>query len=140
MEKTHAMPSGKTYRELFRATRGETSSPSYMRSSKPPVATGLMYLNLGGGVRQENLFGETPVASWEKVIRLPGECWTPNTGESPSVAVESFLWQILEDSPPQRYYLSQKACRGILERVKARGKKLPEQLLWALKKQAGIEG
>ena len=58
----------------------------------------------------------------------------------PSVAVESFLWQILEDSPPQRYYLSQKACRGILERVKARGKKLPEQLLWALKKQAGIEG
>ena len=69
-----------------------------------------------------------------------GECWTLNTGESPSVAVESFLWQILEDSPPQRYYLSQKACRGILERVKARGKKLPEQLLWALKKQAGIEG
>ena len=69
-----------------------------------------------------------------------GDSLTLNIGESPSVAVESFLWQILEDSPPQRYYLSQKACRGILERVKARGKKLPEQLLWALKKQAGIEG
>ena len=58
----------------------------------------------------------------------------------PSVAVESFLWQILEDSPPQRYYLSQKACRGILERVKSKGEEAPEQLLWALKKQAGIEG
>ena len=77
---------------------------------------------------------------WESAAAWLGECWTLNTGESPSVAVESFLWQILEDSPPQRYYLSQKACRGILERVKARGKKLPEQLLWALKKQAGIEG
>lgn len=77
---------------------------------------------------------------WENDAAWLGECWTLNTGESPSVAVESFLWQILEDSPPQRYYLSQKACRGILERVKARGKKLPEQLLWALKKQAGIEG
>mgnify|MGYP006987337718 CR=1 FL=1 len=79
-------------------------------------------------------------AFWENDAAWLGECWTLNTGESPSVAVESFLWQILEDSPPQRYYLSQKACRGILERVKARGKKLPEQLLWALKKQAGIEG
>lgn len=79
-------------------------------------------------------------AIWENDAAWLGECWTLNTGESPSVAVESFLWQILEDSPPQRYYLSQKACRGILERVKARGKKLPEQLLWALKKQAGIEG
>ena len=82
----------------------------------------------------ENVPGAFSSAAWL------GECWTLNTGESPSVAVESFLWQILEDSPPQRYYLSQKACRGILERVKARGKKLPEQLLWALKKQAGIEG
>ena len=49
MENTHDTPSGRTCRERFRAIRGETSSPSSVRSSKPPVATELMYLNLGGG-------------------------------------------------------------------------------------------
>lgn len=109
-----------------------TSSPSSVRSSKPPVATELMYLNLGGGVRQENLFGETPVASWEKVIRLPGECWTPNTGESPSVVRESTLSQILEDNAPEKYFLSARACEGILRRAEKRGKKLPLMLWEAL--------
>lgn len=85
-----------------------------------------------GGVRQENLFGETPVASWEKVIRLPGACWTPNTGESPSVARESTLSQILEDNAPEKYFLSARACEGILRRAEKRGKKLPLMLWEAL--------
>jgi hypothetical protein len=33
---------------------------------------------------------------------------------------------------PQRFYLSEKACQGILRRAEKRGKKLPEQLQRAL--------
>lgn len=113
----------------------ERISGSSLRRSSELKSVVFQSLDLTPGAG--NLLG---LPFWENDAAWLGECWTLNTGESPSVAVESFLWQILEDSPPQRYYLSQKACRGILERVKARGKKLPEQLLWALKKQAGIEG
>lgn len=114
--------------------KAKTSGLSWRKLSELKTAP-VQCLDLTPG--HGNLLGQS---FWEINSAWLGECWTLNTGESPSVAVESFLWQILEDSPPQRYYLSQKACRGILERVKARGKKLPEQLLWALKKQAGIEG
>lgn len=130
MEKTHAMPSGKTYRERFRATRGETSSPSYMRSSKPPVATELMYLNLRS--RAESSNGKTLAVSWERAIRLPGECWTLNTGESPKDAAESSLSAILQENAPEKYSLSARACEGILRRAERRGKKLPPMLWEAL--------
>lgn len=132
MENTHDTPSGRTCRARYQAIRDEISSPSSVRSSKPPVATELMYLNLGGGVRQENLLGETPVASWEKVIRLHGECWTPNTGESPKDAVESSLSAILQENAPEKYFLSARACEGILRRAERRGKKLPPMLWEAL--------
>lgn len=59
-----------------------------------------------------------------------------NIGESPSVAVESTLSQILEDNVPEKYYLSQKACEGILRRAERRGKKLPDVLKTALEQQS----
>lgn len=55
-----------------------------------------------------------------------------NIGECPSVAVESRLSWILEDNVPERYYLSARACQGILSRVSRRGKALPEILHTAL--------
>ena len=61
---------------------------------------------------------------------------THSFGESPSVAVESCLSQILEDSPHPRFSLSAKACQGILNRANRRGKKLPEMLEKALVEQA----
>ena len=60
-------------------------------------------------------------------------------GESPSVAVESRLSQILEDSPLPKYCLSAKACQGILNRANKRGKELPPELEAALENQAGCE-
>ena len=51
-----------------------------------------------------------------------------NTGECPNAAVESRLSQILEDNPREKYYLSAKACRGILRRAERRGKDLPKLL------------
>lgn len=61
-----------------------------------------------------------------------GEYSMPSFGESPSAVVESHLSQILEDSPHQKYYLSAKACQGILNRAERRGKELPELLKKAL--------
>ena len=60
-------------------------------------------------------------------------------GESPSVDAESHLSQILEDSPLQKYYLSAKACQGILNRAAQRGKDLPEALKTALVLQSASE-
>ena len=57
---------------------------------------------------------------------------------SPSAERASSLWQILEAHPPPKYFLSQRACRGILQRAEKRGKPLPPKLEWALKVQAGL--
>jgi hypothetical protein len=60
--------------------------------------------------------------------------WTPNISDWPSDAAVCSLLQVLEsDSIPPRYFLREKACAGILSRVEARGKKLPDQLLSALR-------
>lgn len=57
---------------------------------------------------------------------------TLNFGESPSVARESTLSQILEANVPEKYYLSARACEGILRRAERRGKALPPILKEAL--------
>jgi len=59
---------------------------------------------------------------------LLGEYSTHSFGESPSVAVESHLSQILEAQPLPKYSLSAKACSGILRRAQRRGKTLPPLL------------
>ena len=48
----------------------------------------------------------------------------------------SHLSQILQDSALPKCYLSEKACRGILNRAAKRGKDLPEILRSALENQA----
>ena len=57
---------------------------------------------------------------------------------SPKDAKESSLSQILQADPPLKYYLSPKACLGILRRAFERGKELPKKLERALKIQAGL--
>ncbi len=49
------------------------------------------------------------------------------------------MWEILEDSPPRKYYLSRNACLGILRRSRERGKPLPPRLEAALRIQAGLK-
>jgi hypothetical protein len=91
-----------------------------------------MFLNL----QTEN--GQTLAASWETDGLSLGEYTTRSFGESPSVAVESRLSQILEDNPHPKYFLSAKACQGILRRAERRGKELPETLKEALERQGAI--
>jgi hypothetical protein len=64
---------------------------------------------------------------------LPTGCWTHNGSEWPSAAAVCSLSDVLETGPlPQRFYLSQKACAGILRRAEKRGKELPTLLRQAL--------
>src|SRR5579883_1216729 len=63
----------------------------------------------------------------------PTEFLTLSISEYPSDAVASSLSDILETGElPRRYYLSGRACRGILRRAEKRGKELPEALKSAL--------
>ena len=112
--------------------RGRTSGSSSRRSVKL-VAIPFMSLDLTPG--HGNLLGES---YWEILSPLLGGSWTLNTGVSPREGLVSSLSQILEDSPPRKYYLSRKACLGILRRARERGKPLPPQLETALKAQAGL--
>ena len=56
--------------------------------------------------------------------------------EKNSEGRDVFLSEILEVQVPPKYYLSQRACLGILRRAAARGKKLPPLLKKALEQQA----
>ena len=66
-----------------------------------------------------------------------GASLTLNTSECPKEGVESSLSDILETSDlPERYFLSQKACAGILRRAEKRGRSLPKHLRDALEEVA----
>jgi hypothetical protein len=66
-----------------------------------------------------------------------GGFWMPNISAWPNAAAVCSLSQVLEPgSIPQRYFLSPKACAGIIRRAEARGKTLPAQLLAALAETA----
>jgi hypothetical protein len=68
----------------------------------------------------------------------PTECWTLSISEYPSGAAVSLLSDILETGDvPQRYFLSEKACAGILRRAEKRGRELPTTLRETLQRVAG---
>ena len=70
----------------------------------------------------------------------PTECLTLSSSDWPSAAAVCSLSAILETGDvPQRYFLSPKACAGILRRAEKRGKDLPPALLQALRQVAAGE-
>ena len=70
----------------------------------------------------------------------PTEYLTLNISEYPSDGVASSLSGILETGELlRRYYLTPRACRGILRRAAKRGKTLPPPLAHALMAVAGQE-
>lgn len=112
--------------------KARTSASSSKRSAALK-AIPYMFLDLTPG--HGNLLGEP---YWEMISPWRGDALMLNTGVSPRDARESSLWQILEEQVPQKYYLSPKACLGILRRAWERGKELPPQLKTALMMQAGL--
>lgn len=69
-----------------------------------------------------------------------GESLMLNIGEYPNVENESTLSEILEDNVLEKYYLSPKACLGILRRAKNKGRKLPDNLRIALEQKVAEGG
>ncbi len=134
------LPYGKTCPAVSPAdgTRGRggkhrvrTSGRSSRRSSRLRNQR-FMLLDLRSGAG--NILGPY----WEIDPPWLGCGGTLNTSECPKDAVESSLSAILQDSVPSKYYLTRKACLGILRRAEEREKDLPEQLELALKAQAGL--
>ena len=109
-----------------------TSGSSSRRSSElKSVVFQSLDLTPGAG----NLLGES---YWELISPWRGDALTLNTGVSPREEKESSLSQILQDDPPDKYYLTPKACLGILRRALERGKELPKKLKRALEIQSGV--
>lgn len=116
---------GKMFPELSAAT-GEKISESCWKNLPESQKQTLAFLDL----RKES--GQRQDILPEITSALHGGLLMLNIGESPRDAVESRLSWILEDNVPQRYYLSARACDGILSRASRRGKALPEILRTAL--------
>ena len=116
---------GKTCQEHFQATGEKILGlcwRNFPKSSTPKFQS--LDLRTGNGQKQD-LSAVTDGA-------LRGELLMLNFGECPSDAVESRLSWILEDNVPEKYFLSARACQGILNRASRRGKALPEILRVAL--------
>lgn len=125
---------GKMCREPFpvERLRERTSALSSRRSSVlKTVPVQCLDLTPGHG----DLLGRP---YWEMNSAWLGDVWTLNSGASPREERGSSLSQILEDSPHPKYYLSPRACMGILRRAQERGKELPEKLEQALMLQSGL--
>lgn len=116
----------------FSSNRGEDFRCVLEELAKICETGGIQYLDL----RAEN--GNPPERSWVTGSASHGGCLTLSIGASPSAAVESILWQILEGDAPEKYYLSAKACAGVLRRAERRGKALPKMLREALEEAVAL--
>lgn len=123
--------SGKTCPVLSQATTEKISASCSKKlpelPTRPPI-----FLDLRGGI------GAPLVLLWEEDFLSRGDYTTRNFGECPNEENVSLLSQILEAKPSEKYFLSAKACRGILDRANRKGKSLPIKLEEALIKQAGL--
>ena len=106
----------------------ERTSAESLKSCAGSKMMPLMCLDLRNGCQQD-LFGETDT-QWHGGFSML------STGESPKDENASTLSQILTGTAPEKYYLSPRACQGILRRCRQRGKTLPEPLKTALERQA----
>lgn len=126
MECTQLSLFGKMYQERSVPTAERTSVSCWKKLPAWNSQT-LLFLDLRGGAD-----GAKPEQSPEPDGALLGDSSTLNIGESPREESVSLLSWILQADVPEKYYLSAKACQGILTRASRRGKKLQELLETAL--------
>ena len=117
---------------LFGKTSQEFSQRTIMLSAASwPDLLGLMKPS----IRQQD--GKVRVWFLDPSEQQRGASWMPNISAWPNDAHVCSLSSVLETAPiPQKYYLSSKACAGILRRAAKRGKELPPQLKAALEEVA----
>ena len=129
MENIRDILSGRTCLAPSPATKAKTSVP-YLKKSAGSGTLRFQWLDLRSG--------SLPDVSWATGTLWPGASSMPSIGASPSEESASTLSQILQDDPPDKYYLTRKACLGILRRAFERGKELPRKLNRALEIQSGV--
>ena len=116
------------------ASSSGKTSPAYSRQKTTP--SGAFWAALPVKMARWNHQGEsgrTLVLCMDPGAQSPGGPWTPNISEWPNDAAVCSLSQVLETgSIPLKYFLSEKACAGILRRAEARGRMLPAALHSAL--------
>ena len=125
MENIQNSQSWRMSQESSQAPAVKISAASLKRSAGLKMKP-LQFLDLRNGQGQDRF--------WETIFPLHGEL----SSESPRDADACFLSQILQVNVPEKYYLSPKACQGILRRASERGKQLPDILRIALERQAHI--
>lgn len=129
MENTPQLPFGKMFRAHLVPIKEKISESSSKNSARLKEVTPL-FLDLRSGT--ESPRGTMQDSLWETDFQSLGESLMQNFGAYPKDVEESFLWQILEDNVPDKYYLSERACQGVLRRAERRGKDLPILLRIAL--------
>ncbi len=142
---------GRMYQELSQVElpKEQTSKPSLKKSSKSSEKKLPLFLSLKTDGLKQGASAEWVTAAAPFPSR--GDFMMLSTGEQPGMLMEecgygelhngvsvSRLSAILEDSAPRKYCLSAKACAGILNRAKKRGKELPYELREALERQIGL--
>lgn len=123
---------GKTSQAAQQQTAAKTSEPYCKKSRSVPMSTP-QFLDLRQGT-----FGLTLEPLWQTDGLSLGAYTIASFGESPNVAVECQLSQILEARPHPKYCLSAKTCKGILERARKNGKPLPPVLEQTLLRQSAF--
>lgn len=94
---------------------------SYLNNSAESQKREFAFLDLRSGARQGRF--------WQTDIVLVGEYYRQNILEYPKYAEECSLLCVLEGGGiPEKFYLSPKACKGILRRCEDRGRPLPQSL------------
>ena len=147
LEGPHASHFQSPVKEAASTTHADSScSPfwNWLQSSIPAMSCGKTFRAACRPVNLKDLTSDPSFKGWSNAgMASHGESWTHNTLEfhsganGYSVVPSVTLSQVLETGKlPQRFYLSPKACLGILRRASKRGKDLPPMLKTALEQTA----
>jgi len=122
------------------SSSGKTSPASSPTKATPSDAFLARWLGRIANCSLQGPGGRTLVVCMDPGEQSRGGFLTPNISAWPNGAAVCSLSQVLEEGSIQpRYFLSAKACAGILRRAEARGKTLPDTLLSALRSSADAD-
>lgn len=119
------------------SSSGKTSQVSSQATTTPLVAFWQDLPEKAVNLSHQGESGRTLVVCMDPKGQSLGSSKTPNISEWPNDASVCSLSQVLEkDSIPAKYFLSPKACAGILRRAENRKRQLPPLLREALERVA----
>lgn len=125
MADTPPLQFGRTCKARFHPTEGVILGPSL----KPSQTARFLCLLAENGRPPEWFPAYAPISL--------GGSWIPNISEAPNQGEGCSLWQIIEDSAPEKYYLTPYLCTKYLRMAKEAGCRFPATVEAVLLKQGG---